>query len=185
MFVHLLLGYNNKNIYKSSVFLYNVKNTLPFTVTFIYIVLEWDPPLIKKWVGICLRFVCLFEMEVGEVQSPLNQKLSSKSLRSVDFVSRFVLSIKSKFKFHTFNSYYESQCKINGSQKLWTHFFIQRVLNLPPPFEILLSSDFMSCSFLPFRTKILFHLRLFLRSIHPPPSYLIVLQCHSPSIQRN
>jgi hypothetical protein len=47
-------------------------------------------------------------MKVGEVQSPLNQKLSSKSLRAVDFASRFILSIKFKFKIHTFNSYYES-----------------------------------------------------------------------------
>jgi hypothetical protein len=53
--------------------------------------------------------------EVEEVQSPLNQKLSSKSLRAIDFASRFVLLIKSKFKIHTFNSYYESRYKINDS----------------------------------------------------------------------
>jgi hypothetical protein len=35
---------------------------------------------------------------VGEVQRPLNQKLGSKPLRAIDFVLRFVLSIKSKFK---------------------------------------------------------------------------------------
>jgi hypothetical protein len=40
----------------------------------------------------------------------------SKSLRAVDFVSRFVLLIKFKFKI-IFNSYYESRCKINGPQK--------------------------------------------------------------------
>jgi hypothetical protein len=56
--------------------------------------------------------------EVGEVQNRLNQKLSSKSLRAVDFALRFVLLIKFKFKIHTFNSYYQSQYKINGSQKL-------------------------------------------------------------------
>jgi hypothetical protein len=36
-------------------------------------------------------------------------------LRAVDFVSRFVLSIKYKFKIYNFN--YESQCKINGSKR--------------------------------------------------------------------
>jgi hypothetical protein len=54
----------------------------------------------------------------GEVQSLLNQKLSSKHLRAVDFASRFVLSIKFKFKIHTFDNYYKSRCKINGSQRL-------------------------------------------------------------------
>jgi hypothetical protein len=34
-------------------------------------------------------------MEVGEVQSPLNQKLGSKLLRVVDFASRFVITIES------------------------------------------------------------------------------------------
>jgi hypothetical protein len=56
--------------------------------------------------------------------------LGSKSLRVVDFASRFVLSIKSNFKFCTFSNYYESQCKINSSKRLWTQFLIQRVLNL-------------------------------------------------------
>jgi hypothetical protein len=37
------------------------------------------------------------------VQNPLNQKLGSKPLRAVDFASRFVLSIKFKFKIRTFN----------------------------------------------------------------------------------
>jgi hypothetical protein len=30
----------------------------------------------------------------GEVQNPLNQKMSSKSYRTVDFVSRFVMIIE-------------------------------------------------------------------------------------------
>jgi hypothetical protein len=59
-----------------------------------------------------------FMLGGGEVQSPLNQNLGSKPLKAVDFASRFVLLIKSKFKIHTFNSYYESRCKINGSQRL-------------------------------------------------------------------
>jgi hypothetical protein len=33
----------------------------------------------------------------GEVQSPLNKKLSSKFLRAVNFALKFVFSIKSKF----------------------------------------------------------------------------------------
>jgi hypothetical protein len=60
----------------------------------------------------------------------LNQNLSSNFFRTVYFASRFILSIKSKFKIHTFNSYYESRCKINGSQRLWTQILVQRVLNL-------------------------------------------------------
>jgi hypothetical protein len=44
--------------------------------------------------------------ELGEeVQNPLNQKFGLKSLRAVDFASRFVLLIKSKFKIRTFNNY--------------------------------------------------------------------------------
>jgi hypothetical protein len=35
----------------------------------------------------------------GEVQNILNQKNDSKSFRTVDFASRFVLLIKSKLKF--------------------------------------------------------------------------------------
>jgi hypothetical protein len=76
------------------------------------------------------------EIEVGEVQSSLNQKLGSKLLRAVDFASRFILLIKSKFKIHTFNSYYESRCKINDSQRFWTQFLFQRDLNLPASNEI-------------------------------------------------
>jgi hypothetical protein len=41
--------------------------------------------------------------DAGEVQSPLNQKLSSKPLRAVDFASRFVITIESmnfEFKFY-------------------------------------------------------------------------------------
>jgi hypothetical protein len=49
------------------------------------------------------------EVEVGEVQSILNQKISSKSSRTIDFISRFVLLIKSKFKIRTFNNHYESR----------------------------------------------------------------------------
>jgi hypothetical protein len=61
----------------------------------------------------------------------LNQKLGSKALRTVDFASRFILSIKSKFKISIFNNHYESQYKINDSQRFWTQFLIQRALNLP------------------------------------------------------
>jgi hypothetical protein len=68
---------------------------------------------------------------VGEVQSPLNQKLGLKILRAVDFALRFVLLIKSKFTIRIFNNYYESRYKINGFQSLWIHFLVQRVLNLP------------------------------------------------------
>jgi hypothetical protein len=41
--------------------------------------------------------------EVREVQSLLNKKLGSKSLRAVDFASRFVIIIEStnfEFRFH-------------------------------------------------------------------------------------
>jgi hypothetical protein len=47
----------------------------------------------------------------------LNQKVGLKFFRVVDFVSRFVLLIKFKFKIYTFNNYYESRYKINGSKK--------------------------------------------------------------------
>jgi hypothetical protein len=50
--------------------------------------------------------------EAGELQKPLNQKVCSNSSEAVDFVLRFVLLINSKFKIHTFNNYYKSQCKI-------------------------------------------------------------------------
>jgi hypothetical protein len=42
-------------------------------------------------------------MDAGEVQNPLNQKLSLKPLRAVDFVSRFVITIEImnfKFRFY-------------------------------------------------------------------------------------
>jgi hypothetical protein len=44
----------------------------------------------------------------GEVQRALNQKVGSKSSETVDFISRFILLIDSKFKIHTFNNHYES-----------------------------------------------------------------------------
>jgi hypothetical protein len=53
----------------------------------------------------------------GEVQSTLNQKVGSKSSRTVDFVSRFIFLIKFKFKIRTFNNHYESRYKINGSRR--------------------------------------------------------------------
>jgi hypothetical protein len=74
---------------------------------------------------------CLYNSKgMGEVQSTLNQKLGSKSSRTVNFVSRFVFLIKFKFKIHTFNNHYESQYKINDSKKLLINFLIQSVLNL-------------------------------------------------------
>jgi hypothetical protein len=39
------------------------------------------------------------EVEVGEVQSTLNQKIGSKSSRTIDFVSRFILLINLSSKF--------------------------------------------------------------------------------------
>jgi hypothetical protein len=61
--------------------------------------------------------------------------VSSKFFRAIDFASGFIILINSKFKIHTFNIYYKSRCKINGSKKLWTHILAQKVLNLPhfPP----------------------------------------------------
>jgi hypothetical protein len=57
-------------------------------------------------------------MEVGEVQTTLNQKISSNLSRIIDFTSKFIFLIKSKFKVHIFNNYYESRCKINSYKKL-------------------------------------------------------------------
>jgi hypothetical protein len=69
----------------------------------------------KKNVNRYVRYEYLLK-EVGE-QSNLNQKISSKPSRTVDFALRFVLLTKSKFKIHTFNNHYESQYKINGYKK--------------------------------------------------------------------
>jgi hypothetical protein len=44
----------------------------------------------------------------GEVQRVLNQKVGSKFFEPVDFASRFIFLINSKFKIHTFNNNYES-----------------------------------------------------------------------------
>jgi hypothetical protein len=70
-------------------------------------------------------------MGVGEVQNTLKQKVSSKFFRAVDFTSRFVLSIISKFKIHTFNNYYESRCKINGSKKNLNSLFNSKGFDPP------------------------------------------------------
>jgi hypothetical protein len=59
--------------------------------------------------------------------------MGSISSRVVDFSSWFILSINFKFNIYTFNNHYESRCKINGSRRLWTHFLVQRDLNLPFP----------------------------------------------------
>jgi hypothetical protein len=40
----------------------------------------------------------------------------SKPFRIVNFVLRFVFLIKFKFKIHTLNNHYDSQCKINDSK---------------------------------------------------------------------
>jgi hypothetical protein len=47
--------------------------------------------------------IYMIKMEVGEVQSTLNQKMGLKSSRIVDFASRFVMIIESvnfKLKFY-------------------------------------------------------------------------------------
>jgi hypothetical protein len=57
--------------------------------------------------------------------------LGSNFLRAIDFALRFVIIIENtNFEFR-FYWKYESRCKINGSQSLWTQFLVQRVLNLP------------------------------------------------------
>jgi hypothetical protein len=56
----------------------------------------------------------------GEVQNTLNQKVSLKFSKIVNFVLRFIILIKFKFKIYIFNNHYESRCKINNFKRLWT-----------------------------------------------------------------
>jgi hypothetical protein len=59
-------------------------------------------------------------------------------LRAVDFTSRFIIIIEStNFEFR-FNWQYECRCKINGSQRLWTQIFIQKLWTSPTPLTTLL-----------------------------------------------
>jgi hypothetical protein len=61
------------------------------------------------------------------------KKVGSKSYGTVDFVSRFIFLINSKFKIHTFNNYYESQCKINNSSDFELIFCFKTLCTSPPP----------------------------------------------------
>jgi hypothetical protein len=94
---------------------------------------RWNSEIIQND---CIKFKLEY-IHGGEVQSPLNQKLNSKFLRAVDFTSRFILSIKFKLKTHTFNSYYESRCKINSSKilnpKILNPIFNSKGFEPPPP----------------------------------------------------
>jgi hypothetical protein len=61
------------------------------------------------------NYFSLINIGSGEIQNSLKQKIGLESSRAVDFTLRFVLLINFKFKIHTFNNHYESQCKINDT----------------------------------------------------------------------
>jgi hypothetical protein len=86
--------------------------------------------------------------ESGEVQIILNQKIDSKLSKIIDFASRFVLLIKSKFKIRTLNNHYKSQCKINGYKRFEPIFWFKVFWTSPPPKKIWMNEINLSYFFM-------------------------------------